>query len=96
MNTFEKHDLAKMIDAALSRSQDAGSADAGGCPQCGADWEIVRPGKSQPTCDCQDKCPDCGAMRGYYSIGEIAPMLSGFLCPVCDAAPNPEGKGHRA
>lgn len=55
------------------------------CRQCGAPFEIVRPGKFQPTCDCQDACPECGTMRRYFDAGEIAERRSGFLCPECDA-----------
>ncbi len=55
------------------------------CNECGAPFEIVRPGKYQPTCDCQDKCETCGSMRRHFAQGEIARRLSGFLCPVCDA-----------
>jgi hypothetical protein len=28
--------------------------DPGHCPYCNAEFEMVRPGKSQPTCTCQD------------------------------------------
>ncbi len=28
--------------------------DPGSCPYCGEEYELVRPGKSQPVCDCQD------------------------------------------
>lgn len=28
--------------------------DPGTCPYCGESWVLVGPGKSQPTCDCQD------------------------------------------
>ena len=59
--------------------------DPGNCYICGDEWELVRPGKSQPTCDCQDKCPDCGTMRQHFSVGEIAKNMGGFLCPACDA-----------
>lgn len=31
--------------------------DPGECPFCGDPWEIVRPGKSQATCDCQEEDP---------------------------------------
>jgi hypothetical protein len=55
------------------------------CRQCGKTWEIVRPGKYQPTCDCQDACPDCGTMRRHFAPGEISESQSGFLCPECDA-----------
>jgi len=59
----------------------------GDCEECGAPFERVRPGKTQPTCDCPDRCANegCNEMRGQYSAGEIARNMSGFLCPVCDA-----------
>lgn len=25
------------------------------CPYCNTEWQTVRPGKSQPNCDCQDE-----------------------------------------
>lgn len=65
--------------------------DAGECIECGKPWELVRPGKSQPTCDCQDKCDTCGAMRRHFAAGEISERMSGFLCPVCDADEPPRG-----
>lgn len=57
----------------------------GRCLYCGKSWEWVRFGKSQPTCRCQDKCPNCGTLREHFVVGEIAKNLGGFLCPVCDA-----------
>lgn len=27
----------------------------GRCPRCGTPWSIVRPGKGQPACDCEDR-----------------------------------------
>lgn len=29
--------------------------DPGACPYCGESFQIVRPGKSQPNCDCQEE-----------------------------------------
>lgn len=57
----------------------------GDCDECGAPFERVRPGKTQPTCRCQDKCDVCGTMRQHFAQGEIAKNMSGFLCPQCDA-----------
>lgn len=59
--------------------------DPGHCPECSAGWEMVRPGKAQPTCDCQDKCLSCGLMRRHVAPGEIARNISGFCCPNCDS-----------
>jgi len=39
---------------ANSRPIDDELGDPGYCPYCGEPWVWVRPGKSQPTCDCQD------------------------------------------
>lgn len=30
--------------------------DCGSCPACGVRWHIVRPGKTQPSCDCYCTC----------------------------------------
>jgi hypothetical protein len=63
-----------------------GDDTIGSCPECNAPWEIVRPGKYQPTCACMDKCGECGAVRRHFAVGEIASNVGGFLCPVCDRA----------
>jgi hypothetical protein len=62
--------------------------DPGSCPECKKKLEWVRPGKSQPTCDCQDKCPTCGTMRRHFAFGELRERIAGFLCPKCDAYSN--------
>lgn len=61
------------------------ACNPGRCAECSEPYEWVRPGKSQPTCDCSYKCPFCGAMRRHYSIGEIAKNMGGLLCASCDA-----------
>ncbi len=60
--------------------------DPGTCPDCGRPWEIVRPGKSQPTCDCNDYCPihrqtKCEYVMPppHYEGGGIW----GWICPEC-------------
>ena len=74
-----------MSDAKPNLDMKWADEDAGTCPECDATRELVRPGKSQATCDCQDKCPDCGMMRSLFSPGEVAKNMSGFLCPNCDS-----------
>ena len=59
--------------------------DPGTCSECNEPFEHVRPGKTQATCDCQDKCEDCGMKRAHYAPGEIAAQRSGFLCANCDS-----------
>lgn len=59
--------------------------DPGTCPDCGEAFELVRPGKSQPTCDCANICPDCGSTRRHFAVGDISRNKGGILCPVCDA-----------
>lgn len=55
--------------------------DPGKCTKCGVAHEWVRPGKTQPTCDCHDYCY-ChqGPVRLEY---RTAGMIQGHVCPVC-------------
>lgn len=48
----ENYDLIEMSAEEFERMM-RGDEDPGYCPSCGAPWEIVRPGKSQPICGCQ-------------------------------------------
>ena len=60
--------------------------DPGSCPECGKAWELVRPGKSQPTCDCQDYChehPDTKCEHTYPPKGHTGGGIWGWLCPKC-------------
>lgn len=57
------------------------------CPDCGAEDELVRPGKTQPTCDCHEHCPVHGpGMFVYHPEGEV-PGISGWFCKPCQGAP---------
>lgn len=57
--------------------------DPGHCPECGQAWENVRPGKSQPTCQCAEKCP-CGGRIKYHSPEDSPnPRVSGYFCDKC-------------
>lgn len=58
--------------------------DPGSCLVCGKEYEVVRPGKSQPTCDCHMRCA-CGRMKNWYCDGEhpTDKKGSGYLCPAC-------------
>lgn len=38
------------------------------CPKCGMEDQIVRPGKTQPNCDCHLKC-HCGDTMTYHYPG---------------------------
>ncbi len=64
--------------------------DPGRCPTCRSSHVWVRPGKSQPTCDCQETCPVHGPHKiVYHALAEVAPNLSGYFCADC-FAPQPE------
>ena len=66
--------------------------DPGTCTECGEPFELVRPGKSQPTCDCWRKCDHCGQKRVEYH-GEPDPRwpnVSGYFCSDCGPFPDPE------
>jgi hypothetical protein len=53
------------------------------CPACGTEHVLVRPGKTQPNCDCDDVCGDCG--RDYASVSDDPrwPRHSFYGCPEC-------------
>lgn len=57
--------------------------DPGTCADCGAPFEWVRPGKSQPTCACWTRCGvhGLGAIQ-YHPEGEVS-GLSGYFCRAC-------------
>jgi len=84
MSEEEKEELLYAPPEAEAEAEDYGEDDPGSCSVCGKDYEIVRPGKSQPTCDCHMRCP-CGRMKVYYAIGEhpTEPKAGGYLCPSC-------------
>ena len=47
----------KRLDGSISKTVEVSDADwmnedPGICAHCGKPWELVRPGKSQPTCEC--------------------------------------------
>jgi len=54
------------------------------CSVCGEDYEIVRPGKEQPVCQCHMRCP-CGRMKRWFNVEEhpTDPKHGGYLCPNC-------------
>jgi hypothetical protein len=55
--------------------------DPGSCPWCDTKWEWVRPGKSQPLCDCNDFCRahELPVRCEWRSQGNP----QGFVCPAC-------------
>ena len=56
------------------------------CPDCGRAHEYVRPGKTQPTCDCHERCPVHGPnMVVYHPPGEYG-RTSGYFCAECMAS----------
>jgi len=57
--------------------------DPGHCPECGQAWEHVRPGKSQPTCRCSEKCPCGGTIRYHSPENSPIPRVSGYFCDTC-------------
>ena len=57
--------------------------DPGSCPRCGRKWQHVRPGKSQPACDCQDYC-SCGAKMFNHSEHDYPDRrMFGWYCEEC-------------
>ena len=55
------------------------------CPTCGTPWELVRPGKSQPTCICHLICDICGGRVTNHHWGEDPdhPNMAGEWCNHC-------------
>lgn len=55
------------------------------CGVCGTPHEIVRPGKTQPTCMCHMICDDCGGRIAHFALGEDAkyPTMCGDWCAKC-------------
>jgi len=44
----------------------------------------VRPGKTQPVCDCHETCAKHGRNKVvYHDRGEF-PMMSGYFCADCE------------
>lgn len=59
--------------------------DPGYCEKCGTNWELVRPGKSQPCCDCHLIC-GCGNRYEYfseYNPNPEDPYHCGEYCRKC-------------
>lgn len=57
--------------------------DPGHCPECGQAFQIVRPGKSQPVCDCHENCP-CGGRITYHPPEDSKYTgISGYFCDRC-------------
>jgi hypothetical protein len=55
--------------------------DPGTCHWCGVPHEWVRPGKTQPTCECHEYCRahEPPVRLEYRTEGQIR----GHVCPVC-------------
>lgn len=46
------------------------AGDPGACPYCHEAWQWVRPGKSQPNCDCSDE-----VIMSRWELRKIEKML---------------------
>jgi len=57
--------------------------DPGTCADCGEPYELVRPGKSQPTCTCHETCPAHGEGKVVYHPEGEFPQVSGYFCADC-------------
>lgn len=68
--------------------------DPGTCAYCGSPHEHVRPGKTQPTCECDMLCrqhepPERMEYRDEKHLTNVASkargegMLLGYVCPKC-------------
>lgn len=75
----------------------SGDAPGAWCARCDQQHEWVRPGKTQPTCDCADHCWAHGNIgvpleyRGEDHPANVASkkighgMGLGYHCPTCEA-----------
>ena len=60
--------------------------DRAWCPDCGKEHKILRPGKTQPVCDCHETCPVHGRNKIVYHSEDEAPKgqrISGYYCMEC-------------
>lgn len=63
------------------------------CAECGAPHQFVRPGKTQPTCNCDITCPYCKGEFKYYGEPDPKwPNVSGWFCPKCGPLPDMKGR----
>ncbi len=62
------------------------------CPDCGAPHDLVRPGKTQPSCICHLICDNCGGRIAHHMVGEDSryPRMGGEWCPKCGPFPDLE------
>ncbi len=55
--------------------------DPGNCIHCGEPFELLRPGKGQPTCNCYNYCYEHGPPVKLEDWR--GPKIFGLVCPVC-------------
>jgi len=74
-----------IIEFVLKRRFMSHKIEEAECPECGAPHEVVRPGKTQPTCICHLICDACGGRIVYHSHGENPkyPNMGGEWCEKC-------------
>lgn len=67
-------------------SEEGESEDPGYCITCKKPWELVRPGKSQPTCNCDNICRYCGKEKETFTDSNPNPNWPnhyGVYCREC-------------
>jgi hypothetical protein len=57
------------------------------CPKCGTPHVAVRPGKTQPNCECDTICDICGGKVNYHTEDPRWPRMSGEWCDKCGPFP---------
>jgi hypothetical protein len=55
----------------------------GYCPKCGTQFVMVRPGKSQATCDCHETCVKHGRNKIIYHGPDDFMQTQGYFCADC-------------
>lgn len=89
----ERRATAKRVAIPTNDFFDGGPPDVT-CSDCGERHEWLRPGKTQPTCDCHLKCRVHGVeyeYRGEDHPANVAArkakigMIMGYHCPSCEA-----------
>lgn len=53
------------------------------CVDCGAKHVIVRPGKTQPSCDCENICKCGNRIEYHYESNSKWPNFFGYYCSKC-------------
>lgn len=78
------HSVEAVLRWREAREQEPHCEERVSCPECGAPYQLVRPGKWQETCACWSRCPHHGpGAIQYHAEGEVS-GVSGYFCRACE------------